>query len=75
MGLGRYIDEGAVVDKATRESGETLDGVVGFLVHGINGGAVLPAIGLALLVVSFFVKVRGAVARAAILFGAIAVQV
>ena len=35
--------------------------VAGILVHGINGTFVVPGIALALLIVSFFTKVRGAI--------------
>ena len=75
FGLGKFIDDGGVVDKATQESGETFDGVLGFVVHGMNGMMVIPALGLILLVVSFFAKIPGGVARAAVVFGLIVVQV
>ena len=50
-------------------------GVGGFIVHGINGMMIIPLLGLALLVVSFFAKVPGGVKIAAIVLGAIVVQV
>ena len=75
-GMVHHVQQGGVVDKALIES-EELDftGVLGFLVHGIVGGMVLPLAALVLLVVSFFVKVPGARRWAAILFGLIFVQV
>ena len=75
-GLGIWVDEGGVLDKAAFES-EDLDftGAVGFMIHGINGMMIIPLLGLALLVVSFFAKVPGGVKVAAIVLGAIVVQV
>ena len=74
FGLFKFIDNGAVVDKATQESGETFDGVVGFIVHGFNGYLIVPALALILLVVAFFAKVPGGVKWAAILFGLVVLQ-
>ena len=75
FGLGHYIDGGAVVDKASQESGETFDGVAGFIVHGINGEIAVPVLGLALLIIAFLVKSTVAVRKAAVLFGLIVIQV
>ena len=75
FGLSKYVDDGAVLDKASQESGATFDGVAGLIVHGINGQIGVPLIGLALLVVSFFTHVRDAVQRAVSLFVLILVQV
>jgi hypothetical protein len=75
-GLGIWVDDGGVLDKAAVES-EDLEftGAAGFLVHGINGTMVIPLLGLALLVVSFFAKVPGGVKWAGIVLAAIVVQV
>jgi hypothetical protein len=75
-GLGIWVDEGGVLDKAAFES-EDLDftGFAGFIVHGINGMMVIPVLGLALLVISFFAKVPGGVKWAGIVLAAIVVQV
>ena len=75
-GLGIWVDEGGVLDKAAFES-EDLDftGAVGFMIHGINGMMIIPLLGLALLVVSFFAKVPGGVKIAGLVLGAIVVQV
>ena len=71
-GLGIWVDEGGVLDKAAFESEDlNFTGVVGFMVHGINGMMIIPLLGLALLVVSFFAKVPGGVKWAAIVLGAI----
>jgi hypothetical protein len=75
-GLGVWVDDGGVLDKAAVES-EDLDftGAAGFLVHGINGTMVIPLLGLALLLVSFFAKVPGGVKWAGIVLAAIVVQI
>jgi hypothetical protein len=75
-GLGIWVDEGGVYDKAAMEDEDiTFTGVGGFIVHGINGMMIIPLLGLALLVVAFFAKVSGGVKWAAIVLGAIVLQV
>ena len=75
-GMLNLVSEGGVVDKALLESFQAAGvGEVGFLVHGLVGGVVLPLVAFALLVVSFFVRVRGARLWAAIVFGLVALQV
>ena len=75
-GLGHWVDEGGTLDKAAFESEDlSFTGVAGFMVHGINGMMIIPLLGLALLVVSFFAKVPGGVKLAAIVLGSIVVQV
>jgi hypothetical protein len=75
-GLGIWVDEGGVFDKAAFESDDlSFTGVGGFIVHGINGMMIIPLLGLALLIVSFFAKVPGGVKWAAIVLAAIVVQV
>ena len=68
-GLGVWVDKGGVFDKSIMES-EALPfpEVAGILVHGLNGTFVVPGIALALLIVSFFTKVRGAIKWAVIVF-------
>ncbi len=75
-GLGTWIQGGGVLDKAAMES-ETTDfpGVVGFMVHGINGTMITPAIALLLFLVSFFARVPSGVQLAGIVLGAVAAQV
>ena len=76
FGLGKWIEDGGVLDKATMESeGATFTGVVGFMIHGIAGEMVIPAIALVLLVVSFFAKVPGGVMWAGIVVALTALQV
>jgi H+/Cl- antiporter ClcA len=75
-GLGHWVDEGGTLDKAAFESEDlSFTGVAGFMVHGLNGMMIIPLLGLALLVVSFFAKVPGGVKLASIVLGSIVVQV
>jgi hypothetical protein len=71
------ITGGGVLDAATLESPDGLDfpEVVGFVVHGMSGLFVIPALALVLLVVSFFAKVPRGVLLAAVLLALIVVQV
>ncbi len=75
-GLGIWVDRDAgVLDKAAFESDEPFPEVVGFMIHGINGMMVIPALALILLIVSFFSKVRGGVKWAALVLLAVVAQV
>lgn len=75
-GLGIWVEEGGVLDKAAMESDEApFDEVVGFMVHGMNGMMLIPLIALALLIVAFFAKVPGGVAAAGVLLALIVLQV
>ena len=75
-GESHFIQGGGVVDKALVES-RTADftGVIGFPIHGIVGGMVIPLAALALVVVSFFARIPGGRKWAAILLGLVFVQV
>ena len=74
-GMLNFIQGGGVVDQAVVEGSGTGWGEIGFSLHAIVGGAVMPLAALLLLVVSFFVKVRGARMWAAIVLGAVVLQV
>lgn len=75
-GVSHYIQEGGVVDKALVESSrQSFTGDLGIPIHATVGGMVIPLAAVALLIVSFFVKVRGARMWAAIVFGLVALQV
>jgi hypothetical protein len=76
FGLGKWVEDGGVLDKAAMES-ESINftGLIGFIVHGINGQLVIPAIALILLIVSFFAKVPKGAAFAGIVLGLIVAQV
>lgn len=75
-GLGIWVEDGGVLDKAAMESDEApFDEVVGFMIHGMNGMMLIPLIALALLVVSFFAKVPRGIPVAAVLLVLVIVQV
>jgi len=76
-GLGIWVDkDGGVLDKAAFESEETLfPEVAGFMVHGLSGMMIIPALALIFLIVSFFAKVPGGIAWAAYVLLAVVVQV
>jgi hypothetical protein len=79
-GFGLFIEDGGVVDKATFESafdsGEApFPEFLGFVLHGMNGMMVIPAIALLLLVSSFFAKVPRGVVFALAVVGLVALQV
>jgi hypothetical protein len=74
-GLGLYIAEGGVVDASAQEGPPPFPEVMGFMIHGMNGMFVIPALALILLIVSFFVKIPRAVAFAAGVFALVIVQV
>ena len=68
-GLVKWVDGGGVFDKSVMETqGTPFPEVFGILVHGINGTFVVPGIALVLLILSFFLRVRGAITWAAIVF-------
>jgi heme A synthase len=75
-GMLNLVSEGGVVDKALLEAFQAGGvGELGFLIHGVVGGVVIPLLAFALLVVSFFVRTRGARLWAAVVFGLVALQV
>jgi hypothetical protein len=78
-GLGKWVDGGGVFDKSVIEGSiETgampFPEVLGLLVHGINGMFVVPGLALAMLIVSFFTKVRGAIKWAVAVFVLVVLQ-
>nr|WP_297415087.1 hypothetical protein [uncultured Nocardioides sp.] len=74
-GLFLWVEDGNALDSATMESEPEFTGAIGFMIHGMNGMMIIPIIGLALLVVSFFAKVPGGVRNAAIVLALIVLQV
>lgn len=75
-GMLNLVSEGGVVDKALLESFQAAGvGEIGFMIHALVGGVLIPLAALALLVVSFFVRARGAKLWAAIVFGLVVLQV
>ena len=76
FGLTTWIQDGNTLDKAAMESEDTtFDGLVGFIVHGINGTMLIPLVALILLIVAFFAKVAGGVAQAGIILLLVVIQV
>jgi hypothetical protein len=68
-GESKYVSNGGVIDKAVVESREFIfPEVLGFAVHGINGGMVIPLVAVLLLVASFFAELPGAVKWGAAVF-------
>ena len=75
-GMLNLISEGGVVDKALLESFQAAGvGELGFMIHAVVGGVLIPLLALTLLVVSFFVRARGAKLWAAITLGLVVLQV
>jgi hypothetical protein len=76
-GLGIWVDQdGGVLDKAAFESEEELfPEMVGFMIHGMNGMMIIPALALILLIVSFFAKIPGGIAWAGYVLLAVVVQI
>jgi hypothetical protein len=75
-GMMHFVDGGGVVDKALTES-RTLGnftGEVGFPVHALVGGLILPLLALVQLIVSWFTRAPGASWLAAGLFLLILIQ-
>jgi hypothetical protein len=76
FGFGKWIQEGGVLDKSVMESQVTaFPEEVGFMVHGLNGMMVVPALAVLLVIVSFFAKVPRGVALAGGVVGLVALQV
>ena len=76
-GMASYVQGGGVVDKALVESRTVgnFTGELGFPIHAIVGGMVIPFAAFALVVVSFLVKLPGARKWATIVLGLVFVQV
>ncbi|HTJ39526.1 MAG TPA: hypothetical protein VL738_40390 [Dactylosporangium sp.] len=74
-GLGLWVDGGGVFDKSVMESEQVpFTEVAGIIVHGLNGGLVIPVLALLLLISSFFAKVPGGIKFGALVFALVAVQ-
>jgi hypothetical protein len=76
FGLGKWVDEGGVLDAAVIESDDPpFDEAVGFMLHWINGMMIIPALALLLLIASFFTKVKGSILFAVMVLVWVVVQV
>ncbi|MBW8749996.1 MAG: hypothetical protein JF565_01045 [Propionibacteriales bacterium] len=77
-GLFHWVDKGGTLNhdvlKGWEDKAPDFQGAVGFEIHGIVGGMVIPVIGLALLVVAFFAKVERGVAIAGAILVMIVIQ-
>jgi hypothetical protein len=77
-GLFSWIDDGATLDKSVIEGWEneppTFDGAIGHLIHVMSGTFLIPALGLILLIISFFAKVPRGVVLATVVVVSIIVQ-
>jgi hypothetical protein len=79
-GESKYIDGGGVIDRAMVESAQSsgqlpFPEAIGALIHGVNGGMVIPVMALVLLGVSFGTHVPGARKWAGIVVGLVVLQV
>ena len=76
FGLFKWVEDGGTLTKASIEDeSTTFTGVVGFMVHGINGTMLIPLIALVFMIVSFFAKIPGGVKWAGFVLLAVVVQV
>ena len=76
FGLGKWIEDGGTLDKAAMEDEDlSFTGVLGFMVHGINGQMVIPLVAIILLIVAFFAKIPGGVKWAAFILLDVIVQI
>ncbi|MET7401764.1 hypothetical protein ABZS66_50615 [Dactylosporangium sp. NPDC005572] len=74
-GLGAWVDGGGVFDKSVMESEQVpFTEVAGIIVHGINGGLLIPVLALLLLISSFFAKVPGGIRFGGLVLALVAVQ-
>jgi hypothetical protein len=76
FGLGKWVEGGGVLDKSVMESDvQAFPAETGFVVHGVNGEMVVPALAVLLLVVAFFARLPRGVALAGAVAGLVVVQV
>jgi hypothetical protein len=77
FGFRSWIDEGNVFSKEDLDCdscGWNFTAERGFMIHGLNGALIIPAIALIFLIVSFFAKVPGGVKWAGIIFVLVIIQ-
>jgi hypothetical protein len=76
FGIGKYIDDGATINKASVESDSiSFTGLGGLALHGINGTMIVPLIAIIFFIISFFAKVPGGVKWAGIVLLLVAIQI
>jgi len=75
-GLSKWVSDGGTLDKAAMESEDTtFTGVVGFIVHGINGQMLIPLLAVILRIISFFAKIPGGAKWAGLILLLVVIQV
>ncbi|AEG44487.1 hypothetical protein [Isoptericola variabilis] len=78
-GLGLFIEDGGVLDRAAMEQSMAGDMLfpeqIGLMLHGMNGMMVIPALAVLLLIASFFSGIRGAWKWALAVLALVALQV
>lgn len=77
FGLGAWIDEGNTFNKTMLECRDcpwNFTEERGFMIHGLNGMILIPALALVLLVVSFFVRDKTLLRWAVLVFVLVMVQ-
>ena len=74
-GLGKWIEDGATVNKKVLDDEPSFNGSIGFPIHFLNGEMLIPLIAIALLVVSFKAGIPGGSRWAGYIIGLIAIQV
>jgi hypothetical protein len=79
-GESHFVDNGGVVDKALVESAQAggeppFPEGLGFLIHSLNGGMLIPVLALALLGISFGTHLPHARRNAGIVLGLVFVQI
>jgi heme A synthase len=74
-GISHSLKTGGVVDRSAFDGDpDAFPEATGLVLHEVNGGIVIPALALVLLVVSVFAKVPRGVMWAGAVFGLVAVQ-
>lgn len=74
-GLVRFLAGGGQIDMSPDAAPPDMPEFLGIMIHGLNGMYVIPLVSLALLGVAFAAKIPDGVKRAAIVLGAVVVQV
>jgi heme A synthase len=75
-GIGKYVADGGVIDKAAMaEGGADFPEILGLVVHGMNGMMFIPFVTLVFVVVAALTKVPAAIRRAVVVAALVALQV
>ena len=77
FGLGKWIDAGNTFNKTMLECRDcpwNFTEERGFMIHGLNGGLIIPVLGLVLLIVSFFSRNKTFIQWGAIIFALVIIQ-